>query len=747
MAGFQETSPMRLLIPVGLCALAALTASAGDWSFWRGPTQNGVSAETGLPGEWSPEGKNLLWKREDAGCRSTPLVLNNRVYLINRAGEGTHLQERVMALDLETGATVWEHRFNAFFTDIVAIRLGWANPAADPATGNLYTHGAQGFFTAFDKDGKILWQRSLTEEFGRVSGYGGRSISPIVDGDLVIFSSIFSGWGPHGRAAHRFVAFDKHTGEIRWWSDPGERPNDTCYSTPVVATLDGQRVLIGGIGDGSLVCLRVHTGEKVWRLPLTKTAINVSPVIADGKVYVTHSEENLDSTLMGRVTCVDARTGKEIWHFEGLEAGYASPILHDGMLFVADNSANLFCLDATSGSRLWMYNYGKRGMGSPVLADNKVYVMDGEGVARILEVSRAGCSALSQVEFRRPNGSPREAFATPAVAHGKVIFSNIDELYCISLKPADYRHDEAPAPAPELPPRGDTTLVQVVPADVNALPGQKVKFRLQGFDALGNPTGLQPAAWTLQRVAGQIDKDGVFSTGESRAQAGQVEAVAGALKASARLRMAPALPYLEDFEHIAVSNSPPGWITSPLKSHVVEMGGGKVLRKLAENPAPPFARLMAYTMPPIASGYTVQCDLLGQDKRKLFIPDMGLLNSRYTLMLTGSSTRERQLRLVTWDAIPRLIKEVPFPWLPNHWYTMRFEVTPARDATGTVAHVRGKVWPKGTPEPAAWSIELTDPCPNLEGSPGLYAFSQGITAKSPGTEVFFDNLSVTATQE
>ena len=735
---------MRTSWITGLCAATALTAQAGDWTFWRGPTQNGTSSETGLPTEWTPEGKNLLWKLEGAGCRSTPLVLNDRVYLINRVGEGEHLQERVMAVDLETGQTAWEHRFNVFFTDIVALRLGWANPAADPATGNIYTHGAQGFLTAFDKDGKILWQRSLTEEFGRVSGYGGRSISPIVDGDLVIFSSLFSGWGAHGKAAHRFVAFDKNNGQIVWWSDPGEKPNDTNYSTPVVATVDGQRVLFGGICDGSMVCLKVATGEKIWRTPLTKTAVNVSPVYADGKVYVTHSEENLDSTQMGRVTCMDARTGTEIWHTVGMEAGYASPILKDGLLYVADNSCNLFCLDAADGRQVWKFDYGERGSGSPVLADNKIYVMDGEGYAKILEVSKTGCNLLSSVEFKRPNGSPREAFGSPAVGHGKVIFSNIEQTFCISSKPAAYRHDDAPAPASAPVAPGETALVQIVPAEATAFPGQNVRFQLQGFDAKGNPTGLQPATWSMQMLKGQIDKNGVFSSSESSLQAGTVEAVSGALKASARLRIAPPLPYVEDFEHVAVSNAPPGWVTSKLKCNVIEVGGSKVLRKLAENPSPPFARLMAYLMPPISAGYTVQCDVLGKDKRKIFLPDMGLVNARYTLMLTGTSTRERHIRLVTWDAIPRLIKEQPYQWEANHWYTMKFEVAPSGKDQ---ARVRGKVWPKGTDEPTAWTIEMTDSCPNLEGSPGLYALSQGTTAKSPGTEVLFDNLSVTATKE
>ena len=34
---------------------------------------------------------------------------------------------------------------------------------------------------------------------------------------------------------------------------------------------------------------------------------------------------------------------------------------------------------------------------------------------------------------------------------------------------------------------------------------------------------------------------------------------------------------------------------------------------------------------------------------------------------------------------------------------------------------RGKVWPKGEAEPAAWTIERIDPIGNLKGSPGIYA--------------------------
>ena len=43
-------------------AILAPAASAADWPSWRGPRADGVSAESGLPSRWSPEGENLIWK-------------------------------------------------------------------------------------------------------------------------------------------------------------------------------------------------------------------------------------------------------------------------------------------------------------------------------------------------------------------------------------------------------------------------------------------------------------------------------------------------------------------------------------------------------------------------------------------------------------------------------------------------------------------------------------------------------------
>src|SRR5260221_10550046 len=118
----------------------------------------------------------------------------------------------------------WEHKFNVFHTDIVSSRVGWANLAGDAETGNVYAHGVQGLFFCFSSDGKVLWSKSLTEEYGRISGYGGRVTSPIVVDDMVIIHNLNASWGEHGMGGHRFLAMDKKTGEVRWWSEPGGRP-------------------------------------------------------------------------------------------------------------------------------------------------------------------------------------------------------------------------------------------------------------------------------------------------------------------------------------------------------------------------------------------------------------------------------------------------------------------------------------------------------------------------------------------
>ena len=106
-----------MALAFALATLAALTGSAqgprrvalGDWPEARGPNRDGVSQETRLIDRWAINGQNFLW-RAPFGGRSAPIVMGNRVYVQNPAGRGAAMQERVMALDADTGKMVWEYK-------------------------------------------------------------------------------------------------------------------------------------------------------------------------------------------------------------------------------------------------------------------------------------------------------------------------------------------------------------------------------------------------------------------------------------------------------------------------------------------------------------------------------------------------------------------------------------------------------------------------------------------------------------
>ncbi len=111
------------------------------------------------------------------------------------------------------------------------------------------------------------------------------------------------------------------------------------------------------------------------------------------------------------------------------------------------------------------------------------------------------------------------------------------------------------------------------------------------------------------------------------------------------------------------------------------------------------------------------------------MPDLGLINSRYTMTVRSSN---KKLRVYSWSPHDyRTFAEVDFDPVPGKWYTMKLEVQPR----GESASVRGKLWPRDETEPEAWTVEMIDPAPNLSGSPGLYGNAQE-------AEIYIDNLSV-----
>jgi len=750
-------------------ALPSIEALAGDWASWRGPEQVGRSREEAAVIQWSEGGENLLWK-VPMGGRNTPLIMGDRVYATTPVGTGECIQERLVSLNADTGGTIWEKRFNVFHTDIVENRVGWTSPVGDPETGNIYVHGTGGEFFCFDRNGNVVWKTSLEEEWGRYSGYGGRLHTPIIDEDRVILSIVYilAQWdtGPK-KSGHRYLAFDKRTGELLWWAQPGGKPLDTTYATPVVAVIDGVRQLIAPNADGNVYGMAARTGETLWSFMLSKRGLNTSPVVDGHYVYVTHSEENYDTTEMGRVVCIDAsnrgeltKTG-EVWRVDGLGVGYSSPAIANGRLYVATNNGQLKCLDGKSGKQFWEHDLGTVMKGSPIVtADGVIYVGEVNGRFHILKDEGDACKSLDVKNFTHPSDNIVEIFGSPAVANGRVYFMTRYDMYCLGRRGEnDASHPMIPPMAEERDPSNGSPegaalqgRLFLLPAETIIRPGESVRYRARFADGNGRSmmdvdlANAREAGdtggpkFSVKGVKGDVTSGGVFTASKEAAfSGGTITLELLGAKATARLRVAPSFVVKETFDEYDSGSVVPGWIGVDAKTEIVEKDGSRVFHKKAESPSAPYSRMHAYSSAPMPAKYTVSAEMMceGGSGKRVKLSDMGLINSRYKLILLG---KEQQLRLVSWAPVPRIQRDVPFEWNSGQWYVATMRV----DVEGNIARVRGKVWPRGEKEPEQWTVELTDSCPNTEGSPGLYAYSKGTTVKRHGASVYFDNYAVTA---
>ena len=229
-----------------------------------------------------------------------------------------------MCLDVESGKKVWEHTFPVFHTDIVTSRLGWTNIAADPPTGNIYAHGTQGLFMCLDgKTGKVIWQHSMGEEYGRVSGYGGHITSPIVDqntGDSRHGQFELGRAGQRSEPLRRVQQADRGS-RLVVRAKPGR-------AAPIIPPRPSPRSTVAPL----LICgLRMEASSPSRCTPAKSSG--AIPISASARSTARPSSKAISSTsatarkaegtsTQGRVICLDAsKVEKGVCYEAGLAAG------------------------------------------------------------------------------------------------------------------------------------------------------------------------------------------------------------------------------------------------------------------------------------------------------------------------------------------------------------------------------------------------------------------------------------------
>ncbi len=591
----------------GLVCVAALTAQTRpvsadepgsidplDWPHWRGPEMNGISREKGLPSSWSPEGENLIWKKPELGTRSTPIVMNGKLYELCRHNPETTTEgEAVMCVDAATGEKIWENSFNVFLTDAPAERVGWSCVVGDPQTGNVYALGLCDYFQCLDgTTGKTIWSHSMSEEYGMISTYGGRTNMPLVFDDLVIISGVMTGWGEYSVPAHRFVAFDKKNGQAVWISSTRLRPMDTTYSSPVLANFNGQMALVFGAGDGSVYAMQPRTGKILWTYDASLRGINTTPLVAGNTVFCGHAEENVfDHTVMGEIFALDGtgtgnitKSDKQLWLSPMKMLGRAAPLLVNDKLYIADDGGTMLVVDPKTGAEVGKKKLGRSVFSSPLYADGKIYYLEASGTAFILEPAGNELRVLHKLRL-----DDELMQGSPIASHGKVYIPTSGALYCIGIK------DQAPVPADPRPPVPPETTwsadktpsqLQITPVESLLRPkigqstGQIQSFSIRLFNANGRyldsktvkpiyelkgPGKLEPS-----KEPGKENQVVFTPASDAAHSVSYVTAKVGNLTSVARIRTVPNIadsPWTFDFSNGKV---PDTWIGAAYRHIVVD---------------------------------------------------------------------------------------------------------------------------------------------------------------------------------
>ena len=774
------------LIITGLSVGAFPAVAVDGWLSWRGPEQMSLSRETALPTRVNP--KTALWTVDFPG-QSAPVIANGRLYINGYQGEGPDLQEYVACFDAETGKLIWKQGFSDFLSDTIYLRYATSSPTIDSETGNVYVQSTQGLFTCYTADGKLLWQHSMMEEFGRLTFPNSRTASPVVDKDLVITRGITSAWGAHGAAGDRFYAFDKKTGELVWSSAPGGRPQDNTFSNPYLDFWNGKRVLYSAGGDSTILAINARTGEPIWRFSFAKAGakggINAALVRHKDNLIAVHESENLDATEIGRLAAfripmtatpsnsvtpqVFAPKELEVWRQPEVGSLASSPIVVGDIIYEVTGTGELAAVNANTGELLWKKKLGiEQRQSTPFYANGLLYLAMYVSPKESAANADADSGNTSEFYVIKPGPTDGEivsqatldgkAYGSPVGFNGKLYMQTDRKLYCFGKAGASAALAKSPAPA-AWPAPGPKTQLQIIPYEVLIKPGQQQAFRIRALDANGftveenvDPKSVKwesfipPTALVKVTMKGAFNADGqLVADATPVPSAGQFKATLGMLTGYIKGRVLPDLPIKQDFETFELSNTttnafepptafaypPLPWNSARFRFEVrdKEMAGvkTKALTKTIDNKL--FQRGQVFFGHPTMKNYTIEADVFSEGNRRK-MSEVGVINQRYMVILKGNS-QELEVN----SNQERIKTAVPFKWTPNEWYRLKARVDVAADGSGMV---RAKAWKKGDAEPDAWTIEVPHKNAHAHGSPGLFGFAP------QEQRVSIDNISVTA---
>lgn len=395
---------VRVVVSLALAAQAGLAWA--QWPQWGGPNRDFTVQTSGLADAWPEDGPSRFWERE-LGDGYSAIVFDDGVLYTMYRRTPTDAEERTVALDAASGATVWEHRNPAPILDPPDQRWGGHGPNSTPlvAAERLFTVGSRSVMHCFDKQtGEVLWKHDLVEEFGApLSRTVGYCCSPIAYRNLVIVAAgrellnenvpapetnrvpKIETLGP--MEGQTLVAFDQATGDLVWQGLDFK----VGFSSPILIQFDGEDQLVFATAGG-LIGVNPENGDLLWHHPVIGSPVTPVWNGSDLLFYSSGGHEIVGVAV--KLTRQNGRTVPEqLWESRKLRFLQPSPVRVGDFLYGSTQQIMLG-VDLRTGKRVW----AKRGFPTSacVYADGKLISLDENGTLSLATATPEGLTVHSQ---------------------------------------------------------------------------------------------------------------------------------------------------------------------------------------------------------------------------------------------------------------------------------------------------------------------------------------------------------------
>ncbi len=416
----MSKSPLASLLASAALLFAASAFAEDHWPQFRGPTAQGTSDAKNLPLTWS-ETEHVKWKTAIHGkAWSSPVVFGNQIWLTTATEDGRALS--ALAVDRTSGKILHDLKLFSVAEPQYADKFNsYGSPTPVIEDGRVYvTFGSPGTACLDTRTGKVLWERRDLP----CNHWRGAGSSPTLWQNLLILH--FDG------ADHQYViALDKQDGRTVWKTDrsvdfkdltPEGKPIRDgdfrkAFSSPLVITHEGKPYLIS-VGSKATYCYDPATGRELWRVEEHKHhSGSVRPVVGHGLVYTATglAKGELWAVKLGGEGNV---TGSHVaWKATRNVPNRPSPVLVGDLLFMVNQDGGIVtCLDAKTGEQLWSERLPGLGnhSASPTYADGRLYFFNENGHGLVLEAGR-------QFKVLAENKLDAGCMASPAIA-GQALF-------------------------------------------------------------------------------------------------------------------------------------------------------------------------------------------------------------------------------------------------------------------------------------------------------------------------------------